>query len=139
MKRIMKKFFLFMLAAVLMLTSISLTAFADEDDEEIPKVYHKDDEQLKCHYCAARMPFPSRCPQCGSTYIKHGAMGTQKICAELEKLLSQAGITVPVLRMDTDNTQAKGALLKILDEFANTTPSVLVGTQMIAKGHHFPK
>ena len=44
MKRIMKKFFLFMLAAVLMLTSISLTAFADEDDEEIPKVYHKDDD-----------------------------------------------------------------------------------------------
>ena len=44
MKRIMKKFFLFMLAAVLMLTSVSLTAFADEDDEEIPKVYHKDDD-----------------------------------------------------------------------------------------------
>ena len=41
--------------------------------------------------------------------------------------------------MDTDNTQAKGALIKILEEFANTTPSVLVGTQMIAKGHHFPK
>lgn len=109
------------------------------DNCDVSMVYHKDDEQLKCHYCAARMPFPSRCPQCGSTYIKHGAMGTQKICAELEKLLSQAGITVPVLRMDTDNTQAKGALLKILDEFANTTPSVLVGTQMIAKGHHFPK
>ena len=106
---------------------------------DVSMVYHKDDEQLKCHYCAARMPFPSRCPQCGSTYIKHGAMGTQKICAELGKLLTQAGLTVPVLRMDMDNTQAKGALIKILDEFANTTPSVLVGTQMIAKGHHFPK
>lgn len=109
------------------------------DNCDVSMVYHKDDEQLKCHYCAARMPFPARCPQCGSTYIKHGAMGTQKICAELSKLLSQAGLTIPVLRMDTDNTQAKGALVKILDEFANTTPSVLVGTQMIAKGHHFPK
>ncbi|MBR4419230.1 MAG: primosomal protein N', partial [Clostridia bacterium] len=106
---------------------------------DVSMVYHKDDEQLKCHYCAARLPFPSRCPQCGSTYIKHGAMGTQKICSELEKMLSQAGLTVPVLRMDTDNTQAKGALIKILEEFANKTPSVLVGTQMIAKGHHFPK
>ena len=106
---------------------------------DVSMVYHKDDEQLKCHYCAARMPFPARCPQCGSTYIKHGAMGTQKICAELEKLLAQAGLTVPVLRMDTDNTQTKGALVKILEKFANTSPSVLVGTQMIAKGHHFPQ
>ncbi len=106
---------------------------------DVSMVYHKDDEQLKCHYCAARMPFPSRCPQCGSTYIKHGAMGTQKICAELEKMLAQAGVTVPVLRMDTDNTQTKGALVKILEKFANTSPSILVGTQMIAKGHHFPQ
>ncbi|MCQ2382488.1 MAG: primosomal protein N' [Clostridia bacterium] len=106
---------------------------------DVSMVYHKDDEQLKCHYCAARMPFPSRCPQCGSTYIKHGAMGTQKICAELEHLLSKAGLTVPVLRMDTDNTQTKGSLVKILEEFAKTSPSVLVGTQMIAKGHHFPQ
>ena len=106
---------------------------------DVSMVYHKDDEQLKCHYCAARMPFPSRCPQCGSTYIKHGAMGTQKICAELEKLLKQADLTVPVLRMDTDNTQTKGALVKILETFAKTSPSVLVGTQMIAKGHHFPQ
>jgi len=109
------------------------------DNCDVSMVYHKDDEQLKCHYCAARVPFPARCPQCGSTYIKHGAMGTQKICAELEKLLLQANIIAPVLRMDTDNTQAKGALIKILEEFAKTTPSVLVGTQMIAKGHHFPK
>jgi len=109
------------------------------DNCDVSMVYHKDDEQLKCHYCAVRMPFPARCPQCGSTYIKHGAMGTQKICAELGKLLTQAGLVVPVLRMDTDNTQAKGALIKILEEFANTTPSVLVGTQIIAKGHHFPK
>ncbi len=106
---------------------------------DVSMVYHKDDEQLKCHYCAARMPFPSRCPQCGSTYIKHGAMGTQKICAELEKLLAQSNLYVPVLRMDTDNTQAKGALVKILEKFASTAPSILVGTQMIAKGHHFPQ
>lgn len=105
---------------------------------DVSMVYHKDEEQLKCHYCAARLPFPPRCPQCGSTYIKHGAMGTQKICAELEQLLAQAGLPVPVLRMDTDNTQTKGALVKILTEFAQTAPSVLVGTQMIAKGHHFP-
>lgn len=106
---------------------------------DVNMVYHKDDEQLKCHYCASRLPFPTRCPQCGSTYIKHGAMGTQKICAELTQLLLQAGLSVPVLRMDTDNTQQKGALIKILTQFANTAPAVLVGTQMIAKGHHFPR
>lgn len=105
---------------------------------DVSMVYHKDEEQLKCHYCAARLPFPPRCPQCGSTYIKHGAMGTQKICAELDQLLGKAGLNVPVLRMDTDNTQTKGSLIKILEEFAQATPAVLVGTQMIAKGHHFP-
>ncbi len=110
------------------------------DNCDVSMVYHKDDEQLKCHYCAARMPFPERCPNCGSTYIKHGAMGTQKICAELEKMLKQTDMaSVPVLRMDADNTQTKGSLVKILDEFAKTAPSVLVGTQMIAKGHHFPQ
>jgi primosomal protein N' (replication factor Y) len=109
-------------------------------------VYHKDTEQLKCHYCDARFTAPKKCPNCGCERLHFGIMGTQKLAAELEKVLQQefggqdasAGVP-PVFRMDADNTKTKGSLIEILDRFANTAPSVLVGTQMIAKGHHFPQ
>jgi len=64
-----------------------------------------------------------------------GATGTQKLVEELERLLPD----VPVFRMDADNTKKKDDLIDILDAFGKTSPAVLVGTQMIAKGHHFPK
>ncbi len=105
---------------------------------DVSLVYHKDEEKLKCHYCATRMTLPSKCPDCGGTYLKHGVMGTQKICGELSKLLEDANVKASVIRMDADNTKNKGDLIKILDEFGKSSPAVLVGTQMIAKGHHFP-
>jgi primosomal protein N' (replication factor Y) len=105
---------------------------------DISLVYHRDEEQLKCHYCDARFTTVTRCPACGSPHLNYGAMGTQKVVAELEKILTNGGLNVPIIRMDADNTKTKGSLLAILNKFANTTPSVLVGTQMIAKGHHFP-
>lgn len=102
---------------------------------DVTLVYHKEDNTLKCHYCGGRWTAVKVCPQCKSNYLKMGATGTQKLCEELGKLLPG----VPVFRMDADNTKTKDSLIDILDKFGKTSPAILVGTQMIAKGHHFPK
>ena len=101
---------------------------------DVSLVWHRDDSQLKCHYCSARFTPVTKCPECGSVHLKHGATGTQKVALELENLFAD----VKVFRMDADNTKTKDALIAILDEFSKTRPAILVGTQMIAKGHHFP-
>lgn len=101
---------------------------------DVPLVYHKDDNMLKCHYCDARYKPLSACPNCSSTNLRYGAIGTQKVVEELKNIFPQAKI----FRMDNDNTRTKDAHSKILTEFSNTKSSILVGTQMIAKGHDFP-
>ncbi len=105
------------------------------EDCDVSLVYHKEDNLLKCHYCNKRYRALTNCPKCGSEYIRHGTMGTQKVVEELSKLYPN----VKILRMDFDTTKNKNALNNLLSEFANTAPCVLVGTQMIAKGHDFPK
>ena len=102
---------------------------------DVSLVFHKEDKTLKCHYCSNRWTAVNVCPECKGTYLKMGATGTQKLAEELEKLVPG----VPVFRMDADNTKKKDDLIDILDKFGKTSPAVLVGTQMIAKGHHFPK
>jgi primosomal protein N' (replication factor Y) len=96
--------------------------------------YHKADEQLKCHYCGNRYQMLKSCPDCGSEKLKKSGAGTQKVCDELKKLFPSA----KVLRMDNDTTQNKEAHLKITESFADKKADILVGTQMIAKGHDFP-
>ncbi len=100
---------------------------------DVSLVYHKDDNQLKCHYCGKRYKVLDKCPECGSVRIRQGAVGTQRIVEELKKYFPD----VKALRMDNDTTQVKNAYQKILTEFGETKPAVLVGTQMIAKGHDF--
>ncbi len=102
-------------------------------DCDVSLVYHKNEEKLKCHYCGKRYKALTKCPECGSERIRQGAVGTQQIVEELKKYFPE----VKSLRMDNDTTQVKDAYQKILTEFGNTTPAVLVGTQMIAKGHDF--
>ncbi len=104
------------------------------DDCDATLVYHKEDNQLKCHFCARRYKALTNCPNCHSSYIRMGAIGTQKVCEELSKLFP----SVKILRMDFDTTQTKSSHAKILEEFSKTKPCILVGTQMIAKGHDFP-
>ena len=101
---------------------------------DVPLVYHKEDNMLKCHFCDARYHLLSACPNCGSTSLRYGAIGTQKVVEELNKLFPN----VKVFRMDNDNTRSKDAHYNILSQFASTPSSILVGTQMIAKGHDFP-
>lgn len=104
------------------------------EDCDVSLVYHSEDNQLKCHYCSKRYKALTNCPKCGSSYIRYGVMGTQRVVAELQKEFPD----VKILRMDNDTTSNKNALTNILQEFAKTKPCILVGTQMIAKGHDFP-
>ncbi len=104
------------------------------DDCDVALVYHKEDNQLKCHFCNKRYKALTNCPNCGSSYLKMGAIGTQRVVEELKSMFPE----VKILRMDHDVTGSKKSHAEILEEFANTSPSILVGTQMIAKGHDFP-
>ena len=101
---------------------------------DVSLVYHKFDGALKCHYCDKRYRVFDVCPECGSDNIKQGSVGTEKVVQELEELFPN----VKVLRMDNDTTKNKGAHAKLLAEFREKKAQILVGTQMIAKGHDFP-
>lgn len=90
--------------------------------------------RLVCHYCGHEEPRPKICPKCGSKYVSSFRAGTQQIEDEVKKFWPQAR----VLRMDADTTRTKGSYDKILSAFANREADVLVGTQMIVKGHDFP-
>lgn len=103
-------------------------------DCDVSLVYHKAENKLKCHYCGKRFHVLDVCPQCGSKSIKQGAVGTEQVVMELKKYFPD----VPIFRMDNDTTRNKNAHEKILSEFRQTKPSILVGTQMIAKGHDIP-
>ena len=96
-------------------------------------VYHSAHEDMRCHYCGNTAPVPTECPNCHSRRIKFFGTGTQKAEAELEQLQE-----VRVLRMDQDSTMAKFAHEDILRQFASGASNVLIGTQMVAKGHDIP-
>lgn len=104
------------------------------DDCAVSLVYHKEDNELKCHFCGKRYKALTNCPNCNSDNIKYGALGTEKVCNDLKELFPN----VPIFRMDNDTTRKKGGHKTILAEFSKTSPSILVGTQMIAKGHDYP-
>ncbi|WP_035519756.1 primosomal protein N' [Ligilactobacillus hayakitensis] len=101
---------------------------------DISLTLHMDSRTLRCHYCGFEMSPPKVCSVCKSTKIRYYGTGTQKVEAELKKLIPNARI----LRMDVDTTRKKGAHQKILDEFGSQKADILLGTQMIAKGLDFP-
>ena len=101
---------------------------------DVSLTYHRDEDCLKCHYCGARYRVPTVCPDCGGRKLSYAGTGTQRIAAELEKLYPSAR----VLRMDNDTTSGKEGHYKILKAFGEKRADILVGTQMIAKGHDFP-
>ena len=90
--------------------------------------------RLVCHYCGYSVPKPRVCPECGSPYIAGFKVGTEQIETEVQKMLPKARI----LRMDADTTSRKGSYEKILQSFSDGEADILVGTQMIVKGHDFP-
>lgn len=101
---------------------------------DITYTYHEKEKALVCHYCGRRAELPKICPQCGSQYIRYFGTGTQKIEEEAKKRFSEAKI----LRMDLDTTLTKHSHEEILETFGKGEADILIGTQMIAKGHDFP-
>ena len=94
--------------------------------------YHKNGK-LMCHYCGYETPMVKTCPECGSKYIGTFGTGTQKVEEEINRLYPQA----KTLRMDFDTTREKDGHEKILSAFADHQVDILIGTQMIVKGHDF--
>lgn len=90
--------------------------------------------KMMCHYCGYVQPKVTLCPKCGSKYISGFKAGTQQVEEMIKKMFPDAG----VLRMDMDTTSGKEGHEKILSAFANREADILVGTQMIVKGHDFP-
>ena len=89
---------------------------------------------LVCHWCGRHMPLPKLCPSCQSEHLARMGFGTQRVEEELERLLPSA----TVMRMDTDTTSTKLAYDRMLGEFRAHKADVLLGTQMVTKGHDFP-
>ena len=101
---------------------------------DVSLTYHRDGS-MKCHYCGHEVRMPKICPECGSPFIAPFGAGTQK----LEEMTIKAFPNARVLRMDADTTAKKGSHEEILQAFAEGEADILIGTQMIVKGHDFPK
>ena len=97
-------------------------------------VFHREDERLRCHHCAAeRAPFVE-CPECGSKNVRRLGLGTERVARALERRIKG----LRVARMDRDATRRRGTLEALLDRVHAGEVDAVVGTQMLAKGHHFP-
>ena len=103
------------------------------EDCDVSLVYHKEENVLKCHYCQRRYAMLDLCPECKSPHIKQGFVGTERVVEHVNKMFPSARI----IRMDNDTTRSKDAHLRILSDFASGNADILVGTQMVAKGHDF--
>ncbi|MHB8124241.1 MAG: replication restart helicase PriA [Desulfitobacteriaceae bacterium] len=101
---------------------------------DISLTFHSAGNKMRCHYCNHQENPPHRCPQCGSRYIRFFGQGTQRVEEELISLFPD----IKVLRLDWDTTRSKEAHRSILESFKRQDATVLVGTQMMAKGLDFP-
>lgn len=119
-------------AAALMCHDCGWSAMCPRCDK--PFTYHQKIERLVCHHCDARKIIPKQCPDCGSTHLIPISFGTEQIEQELKTRYP----TIPISRIDRDSTSKKGGLDEILKEIHQGKPHILIGTQMLAKGHHFP-
>ena len=100
----------------------------------ISLTYHAKGNYLSCHYCGYSRSNPVKCPSCKSSHIKYFGIGTQRVEKEFENRFR----SIKTLRMDADTTTKKDSHKIILDKFRNREANVLIGTQMIGKGHDFP-
>jgi len=100
----------------------------------ISLTFHSRGLKLLCHYCGHSESPPDVCPKCGGYKLQHRGYGTQRVEMELTSLVPGARVA----RMDMDTTRGKWGHEKVLDEFISGRRDILLGTQMIAKGHHYP-
>jgi primosomal protein N' (replication factor Y) len=102
---------------------------------DVSLIVHRHSGRLVCHHCAHREPLPSACAACGSTTLSRGGVGTEQV----EALLAGRLAPMPVFRLDADTAAGRGAHARILAAFGEAESGILVGTQMVAKGHDFPE
>lgn len=95
---------------------------------------HQNYRQLRCHHCDSQRPVPQQCPKCGSTHLVSVGVGTEQLENELAPLFPDT----PITRIDRDTTSRKGSLEQHLADVHQGGARILIGTQMLAKGHHFP-
>lgn len=100
----------------------------------ITLTYHKKQNKLKCHYCGFETRNITICPNCSSKNVRYFGAGTQKLEEEVQKMFP--GVTT--IRMDVDTVTKKNSHEQILERFKNENIDILIGTQMVVKGHHFP-
>lgn len=100
----------------------------------LPLNVHVHSHNLKCHYCDHVEPYPTMCPECQSQYFNRLGFGTQRVEEEVRKLFPGEKI----IRLDADTTQLRQSVGKLLNTFKQQEASILIGTQMVAKGHDFP-
>src|SRR5947207_7656022 len=91
--------------------------------------------RARCHYCNYSARVPASCPSCAAPYLEQSGFGTERVEAEVQRLFPDARVA----RLDRDAVRRKGALSALLSRFRQGDIDVLVGTQMIAKGHDFPR
>ena len=101
----------------------------------ISLTYHSFQNKLKCHYCGHEENPVKICPSCGSDKIRYFGTGTQKLEEEIKKIFPEAS----TIRMDVDTVTKKNSHEEILNKFKNENIDILIGTQMVVKGHHFPR
>ena len=102
---------------------------------DVSLIVHRHSGRLVCHHCAHAEPQPRACHECGSTTLSQAGSGTERI----EALLAERLAPMPVMRLDSDTAAERGAHARILAGFDEAPSAVLVGTQMVAKGHDFPE
>ena len=100
----------------------------------ISMTYHKTENKLKCHYCGYEENIVTICPECHSDKIRYFGTGTQKLEQEINKIFPKAS----TIRMDIDTVTKKNSHEEILNKFKDENIDILIGTQMVVKGHHFP-
>ncbi len=100
----------------------------------ISLTYHQKDNRLRCHYCGCERPLPDTCPECGGSALTPHGYGTEKVEEEVREFFPDA----KVARIDRDTVSRGGDMAKLLDSVRERRTDILIGTQMIAKGHDFP-
>ena len=119
-------------APVLMCTSCGWIAGCLHCDARM--TWHREPSKLHCHHCDQQQPLPTSCPQCIEGELKPLGVGTERA----EETLQERYPDIPVIRLDRDSVKNRNDLASKLDQIARQRPAILLGTQMLAKGHHFP-
>ena len=117
------------------LTCYSCGWVSECDQCDAYQTLHRTAAQLRCHHCGAIHPIPTTCPDCGQQDLHPLGQGTEKVSDYLQDMFPN----VPLIRFDRDATSRKGSLQKLITQVHTTGAAILVGTQMLAKGHHFPR